>query len=68
MLGTEHPDTLIMAMKLGNARSGQGQYAAAAASAMICEALEVQERALGQEHPNTLSTAGGFASTLRPQR
>ena len=42
-------------MNLANALDAQGQHAEAAA--MYRETLEVQKRVLGQEHPDTLSTA-----------
>ena len=45
--------------------TGQGKYAEAAG--LQEEALAVEKRVLGEEHPDTLTTTGNLASTYKMQ-
>ena len=51
MLGADHPDTATSLNNLALMRGIQGRYAEAAP--LFKEAVEIMERVLGAEHPNT---------------
>ena len=51
MLGVDHPDTAESLNNLAGLYRAQGRYAEAAP--LLKEAVEIMERVLGAEHPNT---------------
>ena len=51
MLGEDHPNTAISLNNLANLYRDQGRHAEAAP--LLKEAVEIMERVLGAEHPNT---------------
>ena len=51
MLGADHPETATSLNKLAGLYRAQGRYVEAAP--MVMGAVEIMERVLGAEHPNT---------------
>ena len=51
MLGADHPETATSLNNLAGLYRAQGLYVVAAP--MVMEAVEIMERVLGAEHPNT---------------
>ena len=56
---------LAAASNLATTHCDQGKYAEA--SQLQEEALAVEKRVLGEEHPDALTTAGNLASTYKMQ-
>ena len=51
VLGADHPETATSLNNLAGLYRAQGRYVEAAP--MVMEAVEIMERVLGVEHPNT---------------
>ena len=62
MLGADHPSTAISLHNLAGLYRVQGRYAEAAP--LFNEAVEIVERVLGAEHPNTKIARDNYEELL----
>ena len=62
MLGADHPETATSLNDLAGLYRAQGLYVEAAP--MVMEAVEIIERVLGAEHPNTKITHKNYEVLL----
>ena len=62
MLGADHPETATSLNNLAGLYRAQGLYVEA--GPMVMEAVEIIERVLGAEHPNTIITHENYEVLL----
>jgi tetratricopeptide (TPR) repeat protein len=65
LLGTEHPDVALSLNNLANLYDSQGRYAEA--EPLYVQALEIAQRQLGANHPDTITFRENLQA-LREQR